>query len=183
MFAAVTKTRLASLAAVLLALPAAPASALSSDKDQPIEVEADYAELDDSIGETVYRGSVVIVQGSMRLTGDQLTVFYTEDRQLKRALMLGQPAQFKQRPDGAKVDDEGEGLRIEYFAQDEMLVLQDKARFTQGERSFSGAEITYDTRRSLIKAYGSGQAATGGKPAGEGGRVRIVLPPAGKEER
>jgi lipopolysaccharide export system protein LptA len=182
MFAAVTRIGRASLAAALLALPAGQAAALSSDKDQPIEVEADYAELDDSIGETVYRGSVVIVQGSMRLTGDQLTVFYAEDRKLKRALMVGQPARFKQRPDRAQVDDEGEALRIEYFAQDELLVLQDKARFTQGERSFSGAEITYDTTRSLIKAYGSGQAATGGKPAGDGGRVRIVLPPPGKAE-
>lgn len=42
---------------------------LSSDPDQPIEVEADSAELDDKERIAVYQGNVVVIQGSIRLTG------------------------------------------------------------------------------------------------------------------
>lgn len=153
-------------------------AALSSDRDQPIEIEADYAQLDDVAGVTVYKGDVVIVQGSMRMTGDLLTVHYDAGRRLEQARMDGQPATFRQRPDGAAVDDEGEALHIEYFAAKDLLVLQEQARLRQGERRFSGAEITYDTVRSLIKAYGEAPAGEKAGGSGEGGgRVRIVLPP------
>ena len=43
--------------------------ALSTDYDQPIEIESDFAELDDVEGTTVYIGNVIVVQGSIRMTG------------------------------------------------------------------------------------------------------------------
>ena len=48
--------------------------ALPSDRDQPIRVQADSAELDDKQGVAVYRGSVVITQGSLKITGDTVTL-------------------------------------------------------------------------------------------------------------
>lgn len=178
MFAAVTRAGLSSLAALMLACPWGQAVALSTDKEQPIEIEADSAMLDDAAGVTVYKGAVVIVQGSMRMSGDVLTVEYTPERQLRRARMEGKPARFKQRPDRAEVDDEGEALLIEFVAAEDLLVMTNKAKLSQGERRFSAAEILYDTRRSLLKADG------GAKPgaAGTGERVRIVLPPAKKKD-
>ena len=40
--------------------------ALPSDRDQPIRVQADSAELDDKQGVAVYRGAVVITQGDRK---------------------------------------------------------------------------------------------------------------------
>ncbi|MDX1519199.1 MAG: LptA/OstA family protein, partial [Gammaproteobacteria bacterium] len=53
--------------------------ALTTDKDQPIEIEADAAELDDRKNVTVYTGNVIVTQGSIRMTGEKMTVYYTDD--------------------------------------------------------------------------------------------------------
>ena len=61
------------LAALALAACATTAHGLASDKDQPIEVEADSAELDDAKKISIYRGNVVVTQGTIRMTGDVMT--------------------------------------------------------------------------------------------------------------
>lgn len=48
--------------------------ALPSDREQPIRVQADSAELDDKQGVAVYRGDVVVTQGSTKLTGNTVTL-------------------------------------------------------------------------------------------------------------
>ena len=42
--------------------------ALESDKNQPIEVEADSAELDDIRNVSIYTGQVVLTRGTIRMT-------------------------------------------------------------------------------------------------------------------
>jgi lipopolysaccharide export system protein LptA len=41
-------------------------SALSSDKDQPVEIQADFAEMDDISGTTDYIGNVIVTQSGSR---------------------------------------------------------------------------------------------------------------------
>ena len=55
-------------------LLAAQTFALSTDREQPINIEADQAEADDNLGVAIYKGDVVIVQGSMRILGDTVTI-------------------------------------------------------------------------------------------------------------
>ena len=50
--------------------------ALSTDREQPIQIEADAAELDDASGITVYTGNVLVTQGTMRLWGNRLTILW-----------------------------------------------------------------------------------------------------------
>ena len=158
------------------------AIALSTDSQQPIEIEADFAELDDEEGTTVYIGNVIVIQGSMRMTGDRLRVNFTDDRDLKDVYLEGRPATFKQTPDNAADDVEGEALLMEYHALQSMLHLIDKAKVTQGARLFQGHRINYDTDKSIITA----RSAPAGKPDKEAlpaeppGRVRIIIPPKKK---
>ena len=169
--------------ALLSALASAQTCALTSDKDQPIEIEADYAELRRNERQTIYSGNVIVTQGSIRLWGDKLTVYYDENDDLKDAILDGKPAHFTQRPDGRDQDFEGEASRMEYHAQDERLHLIDKAKLTQGKTTFTGPLIVYDTRNSILTGQGRSTAEQGakaddGKPAG--GRVRMVIPPKEK---
>ena len=55
-----------SLGALLLLVPLT-AAALSTDRDQPIELEADQAELDNSTGVSVYSGNVRFVAEFARI--------------------------------------------------------------------------------------------------------------------
>jgi lipopolysaccharide export system protein LptA len=171
-----------SLLAVLLALFGGQCLALSSDSEQPIEIEADFAELDDEEGTTVYVGNVIVTQGSIRMTGDRLRVNFTEERDLKDAYLEGQLATFKQTPDNALHDVEGEAVLIEYHALKSLLFLIERAKVTQGERLFQGHRINYDTDKSIITARSAraGQADKDEQPKETSGRVRIIIPPKKK---
>ena len=169
-----------SFGAVLLLAYAGCATALTSDVEQPIEIESDFAELDDAAGRTTYTGNVVVVQGSMRMTGAKLVANFDENRQLVDVYLEGQPAYFKQTPDGGKQDIEGEGLQIEYHQTKSLLYLIDKARLTQGERVFEGYRINYDTKHSIITGRGNSGAGTGAVAAPKSGRVKVIIPPKRK---
>ncbi|MFP6680616.1 MAG: lipopolysaccharide transport periplasmic protein LptA [Gammaproteobacteria bacterium] len=157
-------------------LLAADAMALATDSKQPIEIQADFAELDDKEGKTIYVGNVVVIQGSIKMTGDKLKVNFSEERDLEDVYIEGRPAYFKQTPDSGE-DVEGEGLLIEYHAQKNLLHLIQKARLTQGKRLFEGDRINYDTAKSVITARAAPKRPDStGKPARRD-RVRIIIPP------
>lgn len=156
--------------------------ALSTDSQQPIEIEADFAELDDEEGTTIYIGNVIVIQGSIHMTGDRLRVNFTEERDLRDAYLEGRPATFRQTPDDSIHDIEGEALFIEYHPLQSFLYLIEKAKVTQGDRLFEGHRINYDTDNSIITARSSraGTADKDEQPKATSGRVRIIIPPKEK---
>ena len=159
------------------------AYALPSDKDQPIEVEADTAELDDVQKVSVYRGNVVVIQGTIRMTGDVMTVHQTEDGDLDTLVLEGKPATYRQLPENSKVYDEAEALRMEYYELRNYVILIREAVVTQEGLRFSGDRIEYDTALSKVKAWSSKTSGDGAtKPAETGERVKIIIKKKEKPE-
>jgi len=167
------------LAAVLSA--AAPcALALSSDRDQPITIEADQAEADDARRVTVYRGKVVIDQGTLRITGETVTIYYDEQGELAKMVSVGAPARFRQLPDGEKEYRKAHAQRMEYYAKKDLIILLGDAEYGQGQDRLAAARIVYDSRRSRVKADAAAPvAASAGKPKASS-RVRIKITPRKK---
>jgi lipopolysaccharide export system protein LptA len=155
---------------------AADLAALATDSQQPIEIQADFAELDDQEGKTIYVGNVIVIQGSIKMTGDKLKVNFSEDRDLRDVYIEGRPAYFKQTPDDGE-DVEGEALLIEYHAQKSLLHLIQKARLTQGKRLFEGDRINYDTAKSVITARAVPKTTGTKRQPQKRGRVRVIIPP------
>ncbi|MBT8419460.1 MAG: lipopolysaccharide transport periplasmic protein LptA [Gammaproteobacteria bacterium] len=148
--------------------------ALSTDRDQPIHVEADWAEADDARRTTVYKGAVVITQGSLRINGDTVTLYYDNDHKLIKAEIKGRPAQFRQRPDKKAKEQRAKANKMEYFADRDLIVLLGDAHSWQGKRRISADRIEFDTKKSRIRAQNSStgkKTDTSKKP-----RVRIVVP-------
>jgi lipopolysaccharide export system protein LptA len=172
---------LLSVTALCFSLLSSGALALATDVEKPIEIEADFAELDDKAGRTTYTGNVVVVQGTMRMTGDKLIANFDEDRQLVDVFLSGKPAYFKQTPDGGKPEIEGQGLQIEYNQKKSLLYLIDKASLKQGDRLFEGYRINYDTKSSIITGRGSDSAgASSNKARTSRERVKVIIPPKRK---
>ena len=164
--------------ALVLALLACRVFAAAADADQPVQIEADFAELDDEAGRTTYTGNVVVVQGSIKMTGDKLIANFDDNRNLVDVFIDGKPAYFKQTPDGGKQDIEGQALQIEYHQQKSLLYLIDKASLKQGERLFEGYRINYDTKRSIITGRGSATTSgTSTTATQKPGRVKVIIPP------
>lgn len=148
-------------------------SGLSSDSEQPIQIEADFGELDDRTQVTTYTGNVVATQGTLRLTGDVMTIHYSEDQEIEKIKMIGEPAHLKQRMDGHAVDTEGDALTIEYYTNDSLLVLIENAKAWQGDKRFSGDRIDYDMIKKILKVRNG--------PSND--RIKVIIPPKKKDEQ
>ena len=109
--------------AFIFALMMNNAYALSTDKQQDIEIEADSAEMDDVKGVTIYKGDVVVVQGSIRMTGHTMTVYNDDNGETELVIMQGTPATYRQLPDDSKIYDEAEALQMEYYALKDYVIL------------------------------------------------------------
>lgn len=160
------------------------ALALSTDKDQPIEVEADYAELDDKKGVTIYEGNVIVTQGSMRITGDRMVVNYTEQNDLDTMVVTGQPAHYQQMPDGGTVPDEAEALTMEYHALKNLIILINDALVKQEGLRFSGNRIEYDTEQSKVYARSSHtvkEQTEDARSEKRNDRVKLIIKPKKKQ--
>ncbi|MFT5395705.1 MAG: lipopolysaccharide export system protein LptA [Gammaproteobacteria bacterium] len=154
------------------------AFALSTDKQQDIEIEADSAEMDDIKGITIYRGNVIVDQGSIHMTGHTMTVYNDANGETELVIMEGRPATYRQLPDDSKIFDEAESLQMEYYALKDYVILIDEALVTQEGLRFSGTRIEYDTILSQVKAKGSTKTT---KSKGDDdkkkadGRVKITI--------
>jgi len=171
-------TRLPRPSAVTLLLAAClagPVTALESDREQPIYLEADSVEIDERRGISVYRGHVKVTQGSSELTADEVTVNQTKEGD--RVVATGSPATFSQQRDNRPEPVRGSARRIEHRSAENLLILTGAAEFSQGGDRFSSERIEYDTRSDLVRA---GQAAGAAKP---GERVRIVIQPRPSRDR
>lgn len=166
------------LARAVLARPALLAGALalssaawplSSDRDQDLVVNSDRAELDTANNIAVYRGAVVVTQGSLRMTGETLTVHFDEQGEATLVIMLGDPATYEQLPDEASVPDQASARRMEYQVLNHRVILIDQAWVQQDNMRFSGQRIVYNTLSS--KAFMEGAERGSGEPS----RVRTVI--------
>lgn len=160
------------LLGALLALPTL-AAALESDRQQPIQVQADRVEMDNRSGVSTYRGNVILDQGSLHMEADLLIV-YRATAELDRIEAEGRPVRFRQRPEGATADVEGEALRLEYRAAEDRLLLQGAAWVQQGGDRFSGERIQYDTVLSRVQASGQDNGS---------GRVHAIIQPRSEGEK
>ncbi len=125
--------------------------ALSSDRDQPMTIEADRVELDDTKGISTYHGNVKVVQGTLVLTGDLMTV-HSKGNDVQKVIMLGTPATYRQRPDGKDEDVSAESQRMEYYTDPERVILLKQAEVLQRGDVLRSERIEYDIARDQVNA-------------------------------
>ncbi|MBV2134452.1 lipopolysaccharide transport periplasmic protein LptA [Pseudomonas sp. MAP12] len=158
-------------------LAAIPAWALPTDREQPIRVQADSAELDDAKGVAVYRGGVVITQGTLKITGDTVTITQDKNGDIEVFTSVGKPAYYEQKPAEDKPVVKAYGLTIQYFAVNERIVLIDQAKVVQEGNTFEGEKIVYDTQRQIVNAG----RATGSNVSTPRPRIDMMIQPRSKK--
>ena len=155
------------LAGLLLALLPVVTWGLSSDRNQPIHIEADKATLDEITGVSIYSGNVLLRQGSLKLEASRMTV-YLKNKQVEKVVLAGQPASYTRRSDGEEKDQHAVADNIEYQAISQRIILLGNARIWQDEaEEFSSDRIEVNLKDNTLNAGGNGPD----------GRVRIILQP------
>ena len=125
--------------------------ALSSDREKPMLIEADRAELDDGKGISIYRGNVKVTQGTLVLTGEVMTV-YNKGDDVEKVIMEGNPATYRQRPDDKDQDVRAKAMRMEYYTNPEHIILLDQAEVEQEGDKLRSDRIEYDVVEDRVNA-------------------------------
>jgi len=154
------------LAAALLGLLATPAAA---QEQGPVRLSADRAEVDNRSGTSIYRGDVVLTRDGARITGDVMWVYTNAQRELERVEVEGEPATYRQQPEGDGQLVEAEAPRMEYYASGpERVRLLQGGRLWQGENEVRGQTITYFVADERVEAEGG---------AGGDDRIEVTVSP------
>ena len=141
--------------------------AAPEDADQPINIRADSAELDEAKGLAIYRGSVQLDQGTLRVTADTMTIELA-DQKVVRITAEGNLARYQQQLNQDQKTVIANAETIVYHTQAERVELIGQAHLTQNDNEFRGALIEYDMRAGKVNASASE------------GRVQMILSPAAR---
>jgi lipopolysaccharide export system protein LptA len=160
--------RFALLTTLLLSLTSA-AHALPEDRNQPINISADRASMNERTGVTVYTGNVEIIQGSMELRGDRVELHRAADGSIDRIISTGKPAEFQQQPAVDQPLTKAYGDKMDYRVKKQEITITENARVDQGKDTFTGERIVYNMEHALVNAFGSDRQG--------GERVRMVIQP------
>ncbi len=169
------------LAAVWLAALPPTAHAERADRDKPTLIEGAQCITEELQQLSVCSGSVVLLRGTLRITGERLEV--RQDAAGFRSAVVTGPsgglATFRQRRDATRADVEewveGQAERIEYDERTEIVRFIQRANWRRLENEqprdeVAGQLIAYD---ALKASY----SVDGGPGAGGDGRVRLILAP------
>ena len=152
----------------LALLAALPAAARESDRQQPMNVEADdfEAAMADT-SDSKLCGNVRISQGTLDIRAHCATISKV-DGEIRRVVFEGEPAALQQEND-AGVLMKAKGRKIDYDVTGESVVLTGDVAVDQGADTLRGERITYDLKNGRLNASGEG--------TGEAGRIRMTIQP------
>jgi lipopolysaccharide export system protein LptA len=136
----------------------------ASQAAAPISIEADQAILKEKNGYSLYRGNVVLIQGDMKFSADEVKL---ESKKGKLDIMTatGNPVSFQQQlPDQKSISAKAQS--IQYFSVKQMILLTENATLTQGNNQFTGNRIEYNVTTDTV---------TAGSKVGNPERVKIII--------
>ena len=158
------------LAAVFILLSSSTAFALQSDRNQPIQIEADQGSLDQKNQNTTFSGNVIVKQGTLYIQAASVTVSKDKNGQ-QHMSARGNPVKFGQQLEkNGKVD--GQANQVEYSSATGIVKLTGNAKITRGGDMASGNIITYNTRTEVYTVSGNKNATSK-----TGRRVSVVIQP------
>lgn len=160
------------------ALGSVSAWALPTDRDQPIHIQSDDAQLDDKQGIATYTGNVIITQGSMKITGNKVTITRSAAGDVDVFTAVGNLAYYEQKPAVDKQIVQAYAVTIQYHAALDRIVLIDKAKVINEGNTTEGEKIVYDT----VKQVANAGRATGANVTAPRPRIDMVIQPKKKTD-
>ena len=155
--------------ALALALLAASgvAGARTSDRNQPMDIEA--ARSDCGLGENAtctFSGNATITQGTLRIVAEKAVVVQAAGKP-SRAQFSGGVTLQQEMDDGDKID--ARSANVDYDMRNEVIVFTGNVTITQNRGSLSGERVVYNLKTGQLESGGNG-----------GGRVKMrILPKQG----
>lgn len=142
------------------------------DFTKKIELASLYQNADGIAKRAIYQGNVVILQGTLKVSADELEIDASKGEGNEIFIATGNPATYsQQQEDGSMVTAKAD--KIEYHRQTRSLSLEGNAEIKQNSSSVQGKSITFNMEFEQIIAQGSDQ---------ESGRVITTFQPISDPE-
>ncbi len=154
----------ARLLILLLLAVCSTAGARTSDRRQPMDIEASRS--DCGLGNNAsctLTGNVIITQGTLRVVAAKAVISQTEGNP-SRALLSGGVTLQQEMDDGDRID--AAAANVDYDMRNEVMVFTGNVSIHQTRGSLSGQRVVYNLKTGQIESGGDG-----------GGRVRMRILP------
>ena len=140
------------------------AGAKTSDRNQPMDIEADHSDcgLGDNASCTL-AGNVSIAQGSMRV-GAARAVIHQAGGNPSRAQLSGGVTLRQQLDDGGTIN--AKASNVDYDMRNEVVVFTGNVTIDQARGTLTGQRVVYNMRTGQVQSGGEG-----------GGRVKMRIMP------
>ena len=146
-----------------------PAFDITGQSREPVKVQADWAELDERTGESLYRGNVVVEQSRSRIEADEIRI-QTGDTGIEYFKAVGVPAYLLVWDNERQQETRAWANTMEYLKKDNAVILEQQARVQQSDSSFRGDRIIFNTLTQVVNAESvPGESSSG--------RVEIIYRP------
>lgn len=179
--------RIALLTALLCALAPLAATALSTDRQQPMDIKADYSKIvqgtETTAGTTYLRGNVQVIQGTMKAHGAEATIYQHPSNakdakgndisgEVQRVVLVGKQAHIEQQQDNGTGVMTADADKIDYNNDTSIAVLTGNVTVVQeGRGTFHGEKMTYNTNTGEMESGDDTPA----------NRVHMVIQPKSKQ--
>jgi lipopolysaccharide export system protein LptA len=143
------------------------------DFSKTIEIASQQSFLDRIAKKSIYKGNVLITQGTLVLKADEMEIDASAGQDKEVFIATGSPAEYSQRQENGKMV-RATADRIEYHRQTRTLSLEGHAEVEQNSSSVKGNSIVFNMESEQIMAQGQDQ---------DSGRVITILQPEAKDNK
>ncbi|MDX1353079.1 MAG: lipopolysaccharide transport periplasmic protein LptA [Thiomicrorhabdus sp.] len=139
------------------------------DEEQPVNISANSLIASEKTGKSLYKGNVIITQGSLTLKGETVNIEHPKN-QLTTVIANGNPATFKRYSQIDQAWIKGNAQEIEYDALNKTVLLVGQAKVEQpGKHVITGPRLFYDIAKQTLQAQAT---------ENENKRISVTLNPA-----
>ena len=158
------------IAVMLTAILALPVQAKSSDRNQPMNAEANSSDCSVNDGPCILNGNVLITQGTMEINADKADL-RRANGDIRTVKLTGGPVRMKQQMDDGTWMN-ATSSQIDYDMAQETVVFTGSADIQQaGRGSIKGERIVYNMKTGQVQSGGNGN---------KGERVKVQFQPQNK---
>ncbi|WP_322788025.1 lipopolysaccharide transport periplasmic protein LptA [Shimia gijangensis] len=121
---------------------------LQQDTEQPVEITSDSLSLNQNDGTALFKGNVLIIQGSMRISAPEVLVIYNQETSgIDRLEATGRVLLVKEK-DAAEAD------RADYNISAGTVVMTGDVLLTQGPNTLNSNKMTVDLNTGSAEMEG-----------------------------
>lgn len=121
---------------------------LKGDVTQPVEMTSDSLEINQAVGTALFTGNVLVTQGAMKLSANQVNATYSEDSKTIDKIVASGKVLLVNATDAAEADN------ADYTIATGLVVMTGNVLLTQSNATIAAQKMTIDLKTGTGRMEG-----------------------------